>query len=80
MADISFACASCGQSLEAPGEMAGEAVECPACRKTVTIPVPAEPSVTSCPGCGEAMQPDAVLCVKCGFHTGLGRKLSTDFA
>ena len=33
-----------------------------------------------CPECGEAMEPGSVLCVKCGFHTGLGEKISTDLS
>jgi hypothetical protein len=32
----------------------------------------------SCPECGTDMEPDAVLCIQCGFHKGLGRRLSTD--
>ena len=33
----------------------------------------------SCTDCGAAMEPDAVLCLSCGFHKKLGKKISTDF-
>lgn len=33
----------------------------------------------SCPNCeAEYPQADAVLCIQCGFHIGLGRRLQTD--
>lgn len=33
----------------------------------------------SCPECGADMEPDAVLCMSCGFHKGLGKRIGTDF-
>jgi hypothetical protein len=30
-----------------------------------------------CPGCSEPLQPDAVVCVKCGYNMKLGRKMKT---
>jgi len=36
--EISFACAWCGQDLEAPSDMSGEQIECPACDRTIEIP------------------------------------------
>lgn len=109
MADIGFACGSCGQNLEAPEEMAGTDVECPSCGATITVPEPApaqnpadiiqqarseEPShpeaesepaaapaqTNACPNCQAVMEPDAVLCVQCGFHKGLGKKISTELS
>ena len=94
MADISFACPNCSQVLEAPEDMAGQAVECPACQQQITIPiaegslsneeeslgVEAEeeaPASAECPSCGEAMELGAVLCMNCGFHTKLGKKINT---
>ena len=38
MADVSFACPSCQQVLEAPPEMAGELVSCPSCQKDILVP------------------------------------------
>ena len=39
---------------------------------------PQEPNV--CPGCKAEMEPDAVLCLQCGFHKGLGKKISTELS
>ena len=33
----------------------------------------------TCAECGAEMEPDSVLCLACGFHAGLGRKIHTDF-
>ena len=33
----------------------------------------------SCPECSAAMEAGAVLCLSCGFHKKLGKKISTDF-
>ena len=30
-----------------------------------------------CPGCMAALAPDAVVCIKCGYNTKLGRRMST---
>ena len=38
MAEIKFDCEHCGQVLEAPEEMAGEALACPSCEGTITVP------------------------------------------
>jgi len=108
MPDIEFSCPSCGQTLEAPLELAGESVECPSCQEVMVVPAAeredanlrdvsfgAEGSSVgdalteaasplpdeddgSCPECGADMEPDAVLCIQCGFHKGLGRRVSTE--
>ena len=90
MAEISFACPHCNQKLEAPDDMAGQTVECPACQKPMAVPGAAvtEPVVApvaanvpagkTCPECNAAMDADAVLCMACGFHTKLRKKISTD--
>lgn len=93
MAEISFACPSCNQTLEAPEDMAGQVVECPSCQQQMTIPgevAPAEeemaaaevveapaPSGKKCPECDADMDEDSVLCMHCGFHLKLGKKIST---
>lgn len=82
MPDIKFVCANCQQHLEAPDAMAGETVDCPACQKPIVVPAPKTAprlAAKSCPECGASLDPGIVLCVKCGYHQGLGRKLSTDF-
>jgi len=109
MPDIEFACPSCGQTLEAPLEMAGESVECPSCQEVMVVPQADQEDASlqdvsfaggagtsvedvlsqadnelpdeddgSCPECGADMEPDAVLCIQCGFHKGLGRRMSTE--
>ena len=85
MDDVRFTCVKCGQTLEAPGEMAGETVECPSCQEALVVPAPAEDpaaaeSGSTCPECGAAMDADTVLCVQCGFHKGLGKKIETEFS
>lgn len=39
MPDIRFECPACGQSLEAPGELAEQLILCPSCSQSITIPV-----------------------------------------
>lgn len=34
----------------------------------------------ACPECGATLAEDAVLCVGCGYHIGLGRKIDTDLS
>jgi len=38
MGDIFFKCEECGQSLDAPDDMAGETINCPACNAEISIP------------------------------------------
>ena len=85
MADVSFVCPECRQPLEAPEEMAGEQVACPACNAELTVPVgPAEDAgadpqeQTACPECGTALASGAVLCIGCGYHLKLGRRIETE--
>ena len=94
MADFTFNCAECNQLLEVSDEMRGDVIECPACQKEITIPAAesavepvvepaAEPerktSGNKCPSCGSEMDAGVVLCLQCGFHTKLGKKIATDF-
>jgi hypothetical protein len=83
MPDIRFNCPMCNQQLEAPDEYAGQVIECPACQKEITVPgvEPVEQKVsgTKCPECGGALEEGVVLCIKCGFHLKLGKKIATDF-
>jgi hypothetical protein len=39
----------------------------------------AEAAGNVCPGCGAELDPDVVLCVQCGFHTKLGKRIQTIF-
>jgi DNA-directed RNA polymerase subunit RPC12/RpoP len=86
MAGIELPCTGCGQVLEAPEEMAGQAVECPECGALLTVPevggqagAPKSAS-KKCPECGSDMEQDAVLCINCGFHQKLGKKINTQFS
>ncbi|MDD4869722.1 MAG: hypothetical protein PHR77_04115 [Kiritimatiellae bacterium] len=92
MPDIRFNCPMCNQQLEAPGEYADQVIECPACQKPITVPgvepveqaeplKPAEQAVSGnkCPECGGTLEEGVVLCIKCGFHLKLGKKIATDF-
>jgi len=83
MPDIKFDCPMCQQTLEAPEEMMGQDIECPSCQKQITIPgaEPAKQEVsgTKCPECGKALDEGVVLCIHCGFHLKLGKKIATDF-
>lgn len=83
MADIEFSCPGCGMVLSAPEEMAGELVECPECSHQMNVPMAGEAGdedgAQVCPECGQAMSDGAVLCLGCGFHTKLGKKISTEF-
>lgn len=82
MADIEFSCPGCELVLSAPEEMAGELVECPECNHQMTVPGGADANEAGgavCPECGQVMSDGAVLCLGCGFHTKLGKKISTEF-
>lgn len=81
MPDIEFNCPNCEQTLEAPEEMAGQAIECPACNEQIAVPGVAGEDAegdAECPNCGEPIEADAVLCVQCGYHIKLGRQIDTD--
>jgi DNA-directed RNA polymerase subunit M/transcription elongation factor TFIIS len=93
MPDFEFSCPNCNQVLEAPDDMAGEVVECPGCQQQMTVPQPPAlespetgakkpaavmAAASRCPSCEEEMDDDAVLCVHCGYHIRLGRKITTE--
>lgn len=40
----------------------------------------AEPGPALCPECGSELADGAVLCVNCGFHVKLGKKIGTEFS
>lgn len=42
MTDFKFSCLHCRQSLEAPPELFGTAIDCPACGKNISVPNPAD--------------------------------------
>ena len=75
---------TCNQVLEGSDEWIGQTVECPSCSHEFVVPGPsagaasAAPAGNVCPNCGKPMAADAVLCIECGFHTGMGKVISTD--
>lgn len=38
MGEIFFECGECGQSLDAPDDMAGDKIACPACNAEISVP------------------------------------------
>ena len=72
-------CPSCNAEITIPQTEAAESV--------VFQPIPtvqdnspyAEPAGNVCPECSAQLAPNAVLCIECGFHLKLGKKISTDF-
>ena len=89
MSEISFNCPKCQQPLEAPQEYANQDIECPACQQQITVPgpapvqapdpVPQKVAGNKCPECSAALEDGVVLCMQCGFHLKLGKKIATDF-
>lgn len=79
---MEFSCGKCGQVLEATDDLAGQLVECPECGSELEVPAAeaGQAGENVCPECQNAMMPDAVLCVNCGFHLKLGKKLDTQIS
>ena len=74
MADVTFVCPKCKQTLEAPEEVLGQTVQCPACSATIAVPVrratatpaPQPPRMKQCPYCSEDILATAKKCKHCG--------------
>ena len=93
MADLTFSCPSCGEVLEATDDIIGERVQCPTCETEFEVSqqgASVEPDTTeaaanenaaknACANCKAAVLDDAVLCLQCGFHTGIGKVIETNF-
>jgi len=47
--------------------------------KPAPAPAASAAKAPVCPECKSPMQPGAVLCMSCGFHTKLGKKIKTEF-
>ncbi len=43
MSEIRFNCPSCGQSIEAPAELASQLIDCPTCKETIEVPLRTRP-------------------------------------
>ena len=83
MAGVEIACPSCNANLTIPVPSAPEKqapvadVQSPLAR-AIDEAVSADEAGTKCPSCGEKMESGSVLCLGCGFHTKLGKKISTE--
>ena len=80
MAEYDFSCPACNQVLEGDDAWIGQTVECPACGQEFVVPAPAAAAAggSACPNCSKPMAADSVLCIECGFHTGMGKVITTD--
>ncbi len=70
-------CPSCNRqiSVPLPAEQVVKAMESPS-----RLQVKRDETVTGgkrCPGCGSAMQPEAVLCIYCGYDLRTGKPINT---
>jgi hypothetical protein len=87
---LSTSCEHCGVKLKAKEEHIGRSLTCPKCQKPFVVKPPsvgvaqprqAQPvaakraDASSCPECGATLAASAVLCVGCGYHLKLGKKL-----
>ena len=74
-------CEKCGGQLPSLATGPGARARCPACEAQGRVPADAvttEKGVASaCPECGATLPAGAVLCVNCGSHRGLGKRLKT---
>src|SRR5438046_926572 len=69
----------CGQVVTVPAEpVAGITAE--AMAEDVGEGVVPEPAAAGCPACGQAMEPEAVLCLNCGYNMRTGGQIATEVA
>ena len=91
MAGDTLECPTCHTPLTVPSPALEEATSISIGGMTAAVsaadvvndaPTSSEPTPAAniCPSCNAAMEEGSVLCVACGFHTGLGKKLSTDLS
>ena len=84
MAGQVVACPACEQEMtvpEAEPPDAAPGIEFPEVVSGDSFPdvmtADEESGGESCASCGETLEPGAVLCIACGFHAGLGRRIET---
>ncbi|MBN1436482.1 MAG: EI24 domain-containing protein [Sedimentisphaerales bacterium] len=81
-----FQC-QCGKIFTWKPEKAGKHATCPGCKTQITIPQlqhtfehnpqPTIPLPNLCPACEKPLQPNAVICIECGYNTKTGKQLTT---
>ncbi len=90
MAGDVIECPACEQNITVPVPVAEPARESAPEGPSAESPFPnlpnlqieepySESSRENCPECGEPLAEGSVLCLACGFHTKLGKKINTEF-
>ena len=69
-------CPACQKEITIPAAVAPEPV---AESVPEPEPEPQQEAVNKCPGCGAVLEDGVVLCLQCGYHMKLGKKIATDF-
>ena len=71
-------CPSCETQLTVPEAEVTPAASPPSVAGASADPTPSSGG-NACSECGKAMEIGAVLCLKCGYHAKLGKKIDTSF-
>jgi len=87
MAGAVVECPSCQTQMEVPAPVEAVTEETAPVEAGDAVAAEAAPAADDaaadgpkCPSCGGVMEAGTVLCVQCGFHTKLGKKLSTNLS
>jgi len=72
-------CPSCETQLTVPDAEVNAPVEPPIVVLESTPDRPAPSDANACSECGAALEAGAVLCMQCGYHAKLGKKIDTSF-
>ena len=71
----------CGAKFRAKRKNVGKRTRCPKCKSPLVIPnthavqQTAEKSVETCPNCSATWEPEAMLCLECGYHKEKGEQI-----
>lgn len=80
LAGRTVACPKCKQPLKIPAPQATPVAAAPHANDDLFDGMgmkARDTNVPRCPGCAAEMPPNAILCVKCGYNTKLGRRMQT---
>ncbi len=85
---VQIQCALCGKMFDHDLSSLSPTAECPHCGKSNPLAAPAAPKETPaaadapssggpkpCPSCKVAVEPDAVICIHCGYNFASGKKV-----